>query len=248
MAEGARATWTQAVRLGAEGRYDESWMLLDSLAGTTLESLSLSTRGSHLRQIGAIDDARELDLRARSCAGDAESRADALIGLAADEVAAGRPAQAWLEQAEACAQDWRTQTRLLWVGAEAALLAGDAAAAVRTARRAVDRAEGHSSRHAAKGRIMVAAAEGAAGEQPTVDLAGVGQALRSYRLATLQWPLALVAADLAQVWPRHEPIDALLPQLVAEGAAAVRFIAEHLPVDRRSDWLDRPDLVRLTRP
>ena len=73
-----------AVALGARGHYDESWRLLDLVHQPSLNSLVSSTRGSHLRQIGAIDLARRADERALADAVDTESRADARIGLAAD--------------------------------------------------------------------------------------------------------------------------------------------------------------------
>ena len=82
--------WVQAVELGARGRYLPAWHRLDLIDDRdAVASLAHSTRGSHFRQIGMVDLARQHDERAVELARDALATGDAWIGLAADAIADG---------------------------------------------------------------------------------------------------------------------------------------------------------------
>ncbi|WP_233223800.1 hypothetical protein [Amycolatopsis sp. CA-128772] len=132
------------------------------------------------------------------------ARADALLGLAADNLALGRlPAARRLAQ-RASAEDprWRATVRGGWVGAEIALAAGQGAEAVPHAERALETALARGARrHVVKSRIVLAVALRAAGapdhRQISDDLVGNAMATaEECELLSLSWPAALVAADL----------------------------------------------------
>src|SRR5215207_110975 len=125
----ARTRWLAGVCLGALGRYRsaETW-LRPGPDATAPDSLALSCRASHLRQLGRHAAAEPLDAAALSAATDAEARADALVGLVADAVgrldrsaARDRLAAARAELV-AGAGGWRAAVRLQWVTAEVCLL------------------------------------------------------------------------------------------------------------------------------
>lgn len=247
------ARWSEAAQLGARGQYARAWDILDALseAPGAWPSLSLSMRGSHLRQVGEVEAARECDARALDLAVDAESRADAGIGRAADGIAAGdaTKADSTLQAALPDAvTGWRTATRWHWVSAELLLLQGDPMAALDQITQAIALCEGQSERHRAKSRIMADAARGAAGQAGVGDdLLRAATVVRAHGWATLQWPLALVVADLRE----RDCASARLAQeaegLIAEGAAAVRAMAEGLPEHLRPRWQDGPAARRLLR-
>ena len=243
--------WGDAAQLGACGRYADAWRILDLLGQEPdpLPSLAASMRASHLRQIGEVGAATHDDQRALDRASDEESRADARIGLAADAIAAGRlsGAHAPLAQAEADAlNDWRTSTRWHWVSAELALAEGRPEEAIDFAHTALSACEGRSDRHAAKSRVIAEAARGAAGRSGLgADLLISAAVARAADLATLQWPIALVAADLSAAGAATPDLIAEGPRLHREGAAAVRTIADGLPDTLRGAWLRGPAAVRL---
>jgi len=234
------ATWARAVEWGARGRYAEAESLVAPLAAAhdRWSSLSLSLLASHRRQVGDIDEAMRLDTAAWQEACDAESRADALTGLAADAVASGDldRAVAWHDEAAAdAAQHWRTLTRWHWVAAERALLSGDSLRASAHARQALTACASRSGRHEAKSRIILAAASGQVDE--LVDVSAV---LSSEGWVTLAWPLALVAADhAAQV-----PAEALAEAWEA-GREATYAIERGLPEGLVPLWRAHPGVLRL---
>ena len=234
------ATWGRAVERGARGRYAEAELLVAPLvsAHDRWSSLSLSLIASHRRQVGDISEALRLDTAALSDATDAEARADALTGLAADAVASGDldRAVAWHDEAgRHASDDWRTLTRWHWVGSERALLAGDPSLAVEHARQALIACASRSGRHEAKSRIILAAASG-----EVSDLPDVSRMLRAEGWVTLAWPLALVAADhAAQV-----PAEALAEAWEA-GREATYAIEEGLPEGLVPLWRAHPGVRRL---
>ncbi len=132
------------------------------------------------------------------------ARADALLGLAADNLALGRLAAARRLAARAGtgAAGWRAEVRGGWVGAEIALAAGQGADAVPHAERALETALARGARrHAVKSRIVLAVALRAAGapdhRKISDDLVGNAMvAAEECELLSLSWPAALVAADL----------------------------------------------------
>lgn len=235
-----QARWQEAVDRGALGDYAEAAAALLRLADeqNRWASLALSTLASHHRQVGDPAGAADFDARALACATDAESRADALIGLAADAIATHDPEQAASrhEQAAAHAADaWRTLTRWHWVGAEWALLVGDLPGAARHGRQALAVCEGLSVRHEAKSRIVLAAVSGRAEELPAVSAV-----LASRGWVTLEWPLALVASD----HPVGVPA-AWLAEAWARGRAATDLIEGRLPAGLRNAWRGHPGVRRL---
>jgi hypothetical protein len=208
-----------AIVLGAQGRYAAAAALLDPLrrhGDPFLASLAASTLGSHRRQLGGHRHARALDgeafARAAPLTGDpdpdgldaAGARADALLGLAADNLALGRLGAARRLSARAAAEDagWRARVRGGWVGAEIELAAGQGAAAVPHARRAFETALARGARrHATKSGIVLAVALRAAAAPDHREISDglVGNAIATAEeceLLSLLWPAALVAADL----------------------------------------------------
>lgn len=179
-----------------------------------------------------------MDEQALRHADDAEARADALIGLAADAVASGdlESAVSWHDEAAAdAAQEWRTLTRWHWVGAERALLAGEAALAAHHAQQARDACAGQSLRHETKTSIILAAATG------RVDaLLDLGTVVREEGWTTLAWPLALVAADHGD----QLPSDGLAEAWEA-GRGATYEIEHGLPESLLPVWRDHPGVRRL---
>lgn len=237
----------EAIDAGARGLYRESWVLLDGVRDEALLSRALSTRGSHLRQVGDIDAALDVDRRAIACAADAQSRADARVGLAADDVARLIPAQAILDEAhEDAVQDWRTLTRWWWVGAESAMVEGRYDVAITAAEHAIDECHTHSPRHLAKSRIILGAALSAAGRCPDGPLLEAEPALAEGEWATLQWPLALVAASAVDSGTAGSALIDRLPELLAAGRRAVGLIEAHLPATLARDFAARPDIARLS--
>ncbi|WIY03696.1 hypothetical protein QRX60_07525 [Amycolatopsis mongoliensis] len=215
-----RARLLAAIVLGAQGRYAAAAALLEVLrAGTDplLASLAASTLAAHRRQLGGHREARALDGEAFAKAahldgGDpdpdgldaAGARADALLGLAADNLALGRLRAARRLAARAGEEDarWRTRVRGGWVGAEIELAAGQGAAAVPHAERAFETARARGARrHAVKSGIVLAVALRAAGapDHREISDALVGNAMATAEkceLLSLLWPAALVMADL----------------------------------------------------
>lgn len=192
-------------------------------------------------------EAQRCDEQALLEAADDESRADALIGLAADAVALGdvdRAASFLAASAPPAETTWRTATRYRWVRAELALARGGHS--VDDALAAIALAEGHSARHAAKSRIMADASRCAAGWSDLGgDLLRAAAVTREQGLATLQWPLGLVALDVAEQGRASEPLLEALPRLLREGAEAASFIADHLPDEDAGPWRARVELRRL---
>lgn len=248
----AAARWEQAADRGARGAYASAALLLDELmdAGGPWPSLAMSMRASHYRQIGAIDEALARDREALALACDAPSRADALIGLAADAVASadGAEAAACLVDARPYADTgWRTRTRFAWVCAEQALLDGRPDDAGRHAQRALEECLDRSPRHAAKSRIIMDASRGALGNATAVggELLVALPVLRAGAWATLQWPAALVADDLIQSGRAAPGLVSQAARIRHEGAEAVRVVAEGLAPGDRHRWRASPAAARL---
>ncbi|QKV76428.1 hypothetical protein [Amycolatopsis sp. Hca4] len=130
--------------------------------------------------------------------------ADALLGLAADNLALGRltAARRLAERAAAADHGWRATVRRGWVGAEIELAAGQGAAAVPHARVAFETARARGARrHTVKSGIVLAVALSAAGDPDHRKISDelVGNAMATAEeceLLSLSWPAALVAADL----------------------------------------------------
>ncbi|MBM3688750.1 MAG: hypothetical protein FJW80_03685 [Actinobacteria bacterium] len=249
---GVADLWQEAAELGGRGHYTTSWSTLDRLAveEPRWASLALSMRGSHLRQVGDVRAAREHDARALALSCDDESRADALLGLAADDVAEGHAGAAYdyLERSGVlAAAGWRTLTRQSWVSAELALLEGDAQAAIDAGERALAACAGRSQRHEAKSLLVIDAARGSSTPAPVCGEAIVRAAplMLSGGWATLEWPAALIADDLVRAGRATPDLTREIDALRSRGASAVLTVAAGLPEELRARWLDGPAARRL---
>jgi hypothetical protein len=208
-AETAEEHWLRAVASGGQGRYATARAELDTLArvrdGGPFLALSLSTRASFLRQLGWHSHARKWDGRALILAGpDADARADALIGLAADALGVGQfPLSARLlaraGDVVGAGASARLPVRLAWVSAELAMATGDGAAAVGHAERGVALAAALDSvRHAVKSDVVLAAAWCCAGQpERSRGVADTAlQAAEEHGLIPLTWALASLLVDV----------------------------------------------------
>ncbi|MFI6099008.1 hypothetical protein ACIA8G_25930 [Lentzea sp. NPDC051213] len=166
-----RLRWLAAVVLGGQGHYAAAATVLDRLRldpDPVIASLALSTRASHLRQLGAHHLARPLDgaalARVRTTGGgdpdgiDADgARTDALLGLAADSLGAGRLVEARrLLALVGTTGSWRGSVRRGWVSAEVELASGRAHAAVAPAEEAYGVATSRKAlRHELKSALVL---------------------------------------------------------------------------------------------
>lgn len=130
----------------------------------------------------------------------AGARADALLGLAADNLALGRLGAARRLAVRAAQADrrWRAAVRGGWVSAEIELADGRPANAVAPARLALEIARVRGARrHAVKSAIVLGVALTAAGEEGALELLGVAlEDAEKYELHSLTWVAAQVTADL----------------------------------------------------
>jgi hypothetical protein len=169
-APSSRARWLAAVVLGGQGHYAAAATTLDALRhdpDPVIASLSLSTRASHHRQLGAHHLARPLDgaalARVQSAdRGDqdgidaAGARTDALLGLAADSLGAQRLGEARGLLARVETHSWRSEVRQGWVTAEIELASGHAEAAVAPAEAAYGVATSRKAlRHELKSALVL---------------------------------------------------------------------------------------------
>ena len=219
--------WQDAVDLGAAGQAAAARRRLDAIESSAetpaaLGSLALSTRGSLTRQAGGHAVARRADgAAARRLAGfdvqsdpwTAAAWADALIGLAADDLGVGDlgassilldRASEHLAGLDDDAGDWRTlprvRLRLAWVRTERRLYGRDpdgAAAAYAGALEAA--AQVPSPRHRVKTDLIGAAVDAARGRTEEACRAAhdVYRRTGELGLAPLQWAAGTLLAALA---------------------------------------------------
>ena len=207
--------WLAAVVLGGQGYYAAAAGVLGELVagGGLFGSLAASTLASHRRQLGGHAAARVLDGRALAMVGDADdradpddvdvagARADALLGLAADAVGAGRLAEARRLHARVEPRGWRSRVRHQWLAAEIALAGGHAEQAVHPAEvaAATARAAG-ATRHILKSDLILGTALVVWGTPESVDrglevlLCDLNHTDRR-GLLSLVWPTALVLTN-----------------------------------------------------
>ena len=252
MAQDPEVLWGRAVDAGARGRYADADAILDRLSERAVRlpgnaapavldrwaSLALSTQASHRRQIGSPEAAVERDAQALSVAADAESRADALIGLAADAVALADADAARHQHARAetdAGIGWRTQTRWHWVGAELAMLESDHVSAHDHAQAAVVASRECSPRHEVKSQLILAAVTGDVTLLPEIALR-----IDEGDWITLAWPIALIAGDHAE-----DCDPAWLARMWSAGREATYAIEGALPVGLVGAWIAHPGVHRL---
>ncbi|GGP58534.1 hypothetical protein [Saccharothrix coeruleofusca] len=206
--------WLAAVVLGARGHYAAAAAALGELlrGDDLVASLAASALASHRRQLGAHAAARRLDAVALAKApggagGDphgvdpAGARADALLGLAADALGAGRLGEARRLHAAVEPVGWRARVRHGWVAAEIELASGRPEAAEPFAGLAVEAAErAGATRHLLKSRLVLGTALVVRGTPESVR-AGLEvlscdlNHTTDLGLLSLVWPTALVLAE-----------------------------------------------------
>lgn len=230
--EDARARWLAGVVLGAQGRYARAASLLSGLARQRddVGALAAATLASHRRQLGGHSAARPLDAWALANATGDEARADALLGLAADAIGAGRLDEARLLRDRAPTSVWRTRVRACWVAAEIELSAGRPDAARPYAERAMEESEG--VRHRIKSEIVLGAAM--ATDDPGMARKLVTQArdeATDLCLLSLVWPSLLLLADLdPDERPSHRRrADDVLHSVLRRSDPRGRELAERSP-------------------
>ncbi|MGV0853835.1 hypothetical protein [Mycolicibacterium phlei] len=196
--------WLRAVAAGGQGHYAVARTELAILYRSCgpERSLAYSTQASFLRQLGRHTAARSWDGRALAAARTDEARADALIGLAADALGAGRfPASARaLERAAGIAAEHpRLRVRFAWVSAELAMAGDQGTAAVEHARRGVEHAEEFgSTRHRVKSSVVLAAAHCSAGDLAAARAVADAALADTDRhgLVPLRWALACLLSEI----------------------------------------------------
>ncbi|WP_347956725.1 hypothetical protein [Gordonia aichiensis] len=238
--------WARSVALGATGRAAAARSVVAEVVGdrrtdVAVVSLALATRASLTRQAGGHADARADDGAALAVLQRAEdqhdgwvraARADALIGLAADNLGVGdfgaserllRRAATDLADLPDTDDDWlvvgRPRLRLAWVRTELALYTGDGAAgelgerAVREARHAPSR------RHRLKTELIAAATAAAAGRSDVAVAAAerVARACADDDLLPLQWAAHSMLAGLVRNGADGARAEALRGVLVERG-------------------------------
>ncbi|WP_414935877.1 hypothetical protein [Amycolatopsis sp. cmx-11-51] len=208
-----------AIGLGARGRYAMAATLLHGLRTSedpVLASLAASTLASHRRQLGGHAAALVLDGEALALVIaeprgepdpdglDAEgARADALLGLAADNLGRGRLAAArrLVARAEAHLGNWRSRTRAGWVGAEIELASNISGAAIAPAEMALGTARAQGAcRHVVKSQLVlgVTIANGSSAERDRAMalIESARETAEKYEFNSLLWVACLVAADM----------------------------------------------------
>ncbi|GAA1947037.1 hypothetical protein GCM10009754_13930 [Amycolatopsis minnesotensis] len=248
--------WFAGVVLGARGRYAAAASVFGGLArgkDPVIAAAALTALASHRRQLGGHAVARGLDgrafslLTAGSGAEDPDGvdaagiRADALLGLAADNLALGGQRAARRLIAAVTDTRWRAAVRTGWVSAEVELAAGRAAEAVAPARRAHEIATARGAdRHRVKSALVLSAALVATGESPARGRAAelVESALgdvEKFGLSSLAWPACLLAADLVPANAERYRSRAL----EVLHAVLLRSDPEGRRIAARSPWMPR---------
>lgn len=250
-AESARSRLLAAIVLGAQGRYAAAATLLRELGrlpDPVIAAHAMTTLASHRRQLGGHLAARRLDSEAlrRGCGAsggedpdglDARGAfADALLGLAADNLGAGRLSAARRLRSAALPHvtAWRTRVRTGWVTAEIELAAGRPEAATAPAEAALDLATAAGARrHVIKSRLVLAAALIATGAAERAEglVSAALAAAEKYELRSLSWPAGVLAARL---WPStadqyRSRVDAELHAVLLRSDADGRSLALESP-------------------
>lgn len=209
-----------AIGLGARGRYAAAATLLNGLrAGKdpVVASLAASTLASHRRQLGGHAAALVLDGEALALViseprGDPDpdgldaegARADAFLGLAADNLGRGRltAARRLLARAGAHTGNWRTRTRAGWVGAEIELASNISHAGIAPAEMALETALARgASRHVVKSQLVLGVTIVNAGsterDRAKALVESARETAEKYEFSSLLWVACLVSADFS---------------------------------------------------
>ncbi|CAL9673732.1 hypothetical protein SUDANB95_07675 [Actinosynnema sp. ALI-1.44] len=173
----------------------------------------------------------------------AGARADALLGLAADALGAGRTDEARRLHARVTPHSWRTRVRHGWVAAEIELGSGHAQRAVGPAEAALRHAEAAgATRHILKSELVLGTALVVWGTPESVDR-GVRllqcdlNHTNHHGLSSLIWPTALVLLTSPAVRNSAETVE--LRETAANALSCVLRRAD--PISRRiaasSPWV-----------
>lgn len=236
-ARSMRESWLRGVALGARGCYASAEAALEEnlrrrvnpvmpVERRSITSLSYSTGASLWRQRGqyaraAALDACALRLITESFTNDGDARiawCDAITGLAADSIGAGRLAVAGrlldrldgsLRRWDGAGNDngfWRQHIRRDWVRCELALYSQDPSAGRLSAESAVRRAQASpSARHRIKSQLMLAASLQASGEAASRSSNLAWHCLRASQAMGL-YPLAWAATRLLHGDPKADEL------------------------------------------
>ena len=258
-AEAAASAWLLGVCLGAVGKFGTALSVLNPLAmvdaPTSAEqrlfaALAAATSAGVHRQLGQHEQARSLDERALSLSdGGAEASFDSTLGLAADLLGLDDAVSAasYLEQAAGLAANraewWRQRIELAWVKAEVALATGDPAAAAATLTPAIASAEvSGAPRYVAKSLLFLGVSQVQGGDldEATATLRRAATLAESLGVLPLLWPARALLGALVEATSAAESAKSL-----AAARGAVIAIADDLPEDLRTAWLDREDVAAL---
>lgn len=258
-AEAAAAAWLLGVCLGAVGKFGTALSVLHPLAEMDspvsaeqrlFAALAAASAAGVHRQLGQHPQARSLDERALTLAdGGADATFDSTVGLAADLLGLDDAdgAQGYLDQAAALvagrAEWWRQRIELAWVQAELALATGDPATAAEVLTPAVASAEGSGApRYVAKSLLFLGVSQVQAGDldEATGTLRRAATLAESLGVLPLLWPARALLGALFETTAAAESAKSL-----ASARGAVIAIADDLPEDLRSVWLDREDVAAL---
>jgi len=227
-----RARWLAAVVLGAQGRYARAATLLTPLTHRPddLGALAAATLASHRRQLGGHAAARPLDARALTTATSDDARSDALLGLAADAIGAGRLDEARRLRDRSPRTSWRARVRTGWVSAEIELSAGRADLARPYAERATEEAAG--TRHRVKSEIVLGAT--LVDADPAMARKLVTRArdeATDLHLLSLVWPASLLLSqvDPDEALTHHRCAAIALHRVLRRADPRGRELAERSP-------------------
>lgn len=235
----AWSTWARGTLVMSTGDYAAATRLLTPLstADDEVAGLACARLASGLRQVDEHEAAVAWDERAMS--GPGQAAIDGWVGRAADAVgmADADLARTFLSQAESSADGLRDHIRIGWVACEIALLQGDVDAAARHAQKSFRLSlVFRSPRHETKSALFWAAALRHSQEEQAMALLrrGIARA-QELTLRPFTWPMVMVMGDRATAGDE------------AAAAAAVAYIAAHLPPDAGDSWLHRPDIASAAR-
>lgn len=268
-------SWDAAVVLGAFGRYLPAWSVLDRAENPAdtqpvLSSLIHSLRGSHLRQIGAVEEAAAQDAQALDLVvqlGDERALAapmslaaviDARLGVAADGIAAGRADEATrqlrlveelLASADNSVADTAPDADRFFGRWRLRTRTDWVSAELALLTGEIERARSHAER---------ACRESCAGSprhrsKSEAIRAAVAVAQGDHQAARgavdAVWPVVLRHGWLSLVWPLAliglDADPSVERRLLEAGAQATRTIEAHLPENLAAPWRARDDVGRL---
>lgn len=256
--ERGRAQWLLGVCMTAAGQFGSAATQLQPLLALPVDAeprtrhiagAAACTLASIHRQVGKFAEARAFDEWAAAvAASDPRVAFDAMLGAAADCVGVGDREGATERVAQAramCSENpswWRERIRLGWVQCEVALILDRAAEAIPPLTRSVQEAEQVGApRHVAKSLLFLAAAMHTVADPAALSVMGRA-ALLAESLGA--WPLVWASRGTMVEWLREADPEAA-EHCRRSAEHAVRIMAADMPGELATQWLARPDVVRL---